>query len=231
MLSVKPLMLGVVETSTNHFHSQSHFYKDLFRSLCVRLKQKERKENTWTAVDSPVTSFCRHACLTPQQEQILVTENRKTAYSPQRLCSSYIDKWSHCSVIIIVIHSFSAMGMWHLLHYIEADTAGPGACFLVTAYYRPACDIYKYFVICRAICVMLLNCHYFSGNETQPVINWTLLRWGGSCLFMNVDFTPQINQRQIKMNYFFGTQHLQVDVILNEESGEQFVFYSVIYWC
>lgn len=74
-------------------------------------------------------------------------------------------------MIIIVIHSSSAMGMRHLLHYIGADTAGPTACFLVTAYYRPANDIYKYSVIRRAICVMLLNCHYFGGNKSQPVIN------------------------------------------------------------
>lgn len=107
-------------------------------------------------------------------------------------------------MIIVVIHSLSAMGMRHLLHYIGADTAGPAACILVTAYYRPARDIYKYFVICHAICVMLLNCHYFGGNEAQPVINWTPLRWGGSCLCMNADFTPQINQRQIKINYLLA---------------------------
>ena len=63
------------------------------------------------------------------------------------------------------------MAMWHLLHYRGADTAGPTACFLVTAYYRPANDIYKYSVIHRTICVMLLNCHYFGGNNSQWVIN------------------------------------------------------------
>lgn len=62
----------------NHFHSQSHLHNHLFRSLWVRLELKKKKTaNTWTVADSPVTSFCRHACLAPQQEQILVTENRK----------------------------------------------------------------------------------------------------------------------------------------------------------
>ena len=92
------------------------------------------------------------------------------------------------------------MGMGHLLHYIGADTAGPSACFPVIVYYRPANDIYKYLVICSAICVALLNCHYFGGNWAQPVINWILLSWGGSCLFINAAFTLEINHGQITIN-------------------------------
>lgn len=94
------------------------------------------------------------------------------------------------------------MRMGHLLHYIGADTAGLSACFPVIVYNRLATDIYKYLVICSAICVTLLNCHYFGGNWTQPVINWKLLSWGGSCLFINAAFTLQINHRQITINYY-----------------------------
>lgn len=94
------------------------------------------------------------------------------------------------------------MGMVHLLHYIGGDTAGASTCFPVTVYYRLTTDIYKYLVICTAICVALLNCHYCDGNWAQPVINCILLSWGGSCLFLNSAFTLQINHREITINYY-----------------------------
>lgn len=63
------------------------------------------------------------------------------------------------------------MGMVHLLQYIEADSAGPSTCFPVTVDYRLASDIYKYWVIWRAVFGVLLNCHYFGSNWALPVIN------------------------------------------------------------
>lgn len=147
---------------------------------------------------------------------------------PQRLHSSYIDKWRHCAVIITVIHSLFAMGMVHLLHYIGADTAGASTCFPVTVYYRLPSDIYKYLVICNAICIALLNCHYCGGNWAQSVINCILLSWGGSCLFLNAAFTLQINHRQITINYYLVALRFCISSFLydrNTRNMETYYFF------